>query len=294
VRIAFLGFGLISGSVARALRASPDAAGWELVAWSPSGAGPAAAVAEGVIDRAGADIPAAIGGADLVVLGGPATACLDLLDGLAGPWSGALAPDAVVTDVASTKTALLARADALGARYVGGHPMAGLDTAGFGASTATLFVDRPWVIVPGAGAKPGDADAVAALARACQAHPVLMDAAEHDAAVAAISHLPLVLAAALVEAVGGPAGATRPDWPQAAGLAAGGWRDTTRLARGDAAMGAGILATNGPAVAARLRDLRAAIDEWLAALERPGGPDEAALTERLAAARARLEETPGG
>ena len=49
----------------------------------------------------------------------------------------------------------------------------------------------------------------------------------------------------------------------------------TRLARGDAAMGAGILATNGPAVAARLRDLRAVIDDWLAALERPGGPDEA-------------------
>ena len=121
-----------------------------------------------------------------------------------------------------------------------------------------------------------------------------MDAAEHDAAVAAISHLPLVLAAALVEAVSGPAGAPRADWPQAAGLAAGGWRDMTRLARGDAAMGAGILATNGPAVAARLRDLRAVIDDWLAALERPGGPDEAALADRLEAARARLEEPPRG
>ena len=115
---------------------------------------------------------------------------------------------------------------------------------------------------------------MATLARACHARPVAMDAAEHDAAVAAISHLPLVLAAALVEAVSGPAGAPRADWPQAADLAAGGWRDMTRLARGDAAMGAGILATNGPAVAARLRDLRAVIDDWLAALERPGGPDE--------------------
>jgi prephenate dehydrogenase len=294
VRIAFLGFGLISGSVARALRVSPDATGWELAAWSPSGSGPAAAVADGVIDRAAADVPGAIEGADLVVLGGPATACLDLLDGLAGPWSGALAPDAVVTDVASTKGALVDRADALGMRYVGGHPMAGLDSAGYAASTATLFVDRPWVLVPGARAGERDTDAVAAVARACRARPVVMEAAEHDAAVAAISHLPLVLAAALVEAVSGPADTTRPDWPQAAGLAAGGWRDTTRLARGDAAMGAGILATNGPAVAARLHDLRAAIDEWLAALERPGGPDEAALAERLEAARARLEEAPGG
>jgi prephenate dehydrogenase len=294
VRIAFLGFGLISGSMARALRASPDAAGWDLAAWSPSGTGAAAALADGVIDRAAADVPATIDGADLVVLGGPATACLDLLDGLAGPWSGALSATAVVTDVASTKAVLLARADALGIRYVGGHPMAGLDTAGYAASTATLFVDRPWVIVPGAAAAPGDGDVVAALARACHARPVLMDAAEHDAAVAAISHLPLVLAAALVEAVSGPAGAPRPDWPQAAGLAAGGWRDMTRLARGDAAMGAGILATNGPAVATRLRDLRAVIDDWLAALERPGGPGEAALAERLTAARTRLEETPGG
>jgi prephenate dehydrogenase len=121
-----------------------------------------------------------------------------------------------------------------------------------------------------------------------------MDAAEHDAAVAAISHLPLVLAAALLEAVSGPADAPRADWPTASSLAAGGWRDMTRLARGDAAMGAGILATNGPAVAARLRDLQAAIDDWLAALERPDGPDEAALADRLEAVRARLEEPSGG
>ncbi len=68
----------------------------------------------------------------------------------------------------------------------------------------------------------------------------------------------------------------------------------TRLARGDAAMGAGILATNGPAVAARLHDLRAVIDDWLAALERPGGPDAAALADRLEAARLRLEEPSRG
>ena len=172
--------------------------------------------------------------------------------------------------------------------------MAGLDAAGYAASTATLFVDRPWVIVPAAGRRPGDAETVATLARICHARPVPMDAVEHDTTVAAISHLPLVLAAALVEAVSGPPGAPRPDWPQAAGLAAGGWRDMTRLARGDAAMGAGILATNGPAVADRLRDLRAVLDDWLTALERPGGPDEAALAERLAAARTRLEEAPGG
>ncbi len=294
MRIAFLGFGLIAGSVARALRASPAAGGWPLAAWSPSGSGPARAVAEGVIDLAAADVPAALDGADLVVLAGPATACLDLLDGLAGPWAGAMAPDAVITDVASTKVALVARADALGSRFVGGHPMAGLDAAGYDAGNAELFVDRPWVIVPGAAAHAGDADTVAALARACGARPLVMDAAAHDAAVAAISHLPLVLAAALVEAMAGPADAPRADWPAAAALAAGGWRDSTRLARGDVAMGAGILATNAPAVAERLRALQAVIDAWLAELERPGDPDETAIAVRLRAARDRLEPSPGG
>jgi prephenate dehydrogenase len=293
VRIAFLGFGLIAGSLARALRASPAASGWSLAAWSPSGAGPAAAVSDGVIDRAAADAPTALDGADMVVLGGPATACLDLLDRLAGPWA-AVAPDALITDVASTKAMLVARADALGSRYVGGHPMAGLDAAGYTASTATLFVDRPWAIVPSAGGQPGDVEVVATLARACGARPVVMDPAEHDAAVAAISHLPLVVATALVEAVAGAGGSPRADWPIAAGLAAGGWRDMTRLARGDAAMGAGILATNGPAVAARLRGLLVTLDDWLAALEPPGGPDEAALGARLRAARERLGEPPVG
>jgi hypothetical protein len=63
----------------------------------------------------------------------------------------------------------------------------------------------------------------------------------------------------------------------------------TRLARGDATMAAGIAATNAPAIAARVRDLRAVLDAWLVELERPGGPDDAALVERFAAARRRLE-----
>ena len=109
-----------------------------------------------------------------------------------------------------------------------------------------------------------------------------MTAAAHDAAVAGISHLPLVLAAALVEAVAGE----RADGPATTGrpraaLAAGGWRDMTRLARGDVAMGAGIAATNAPALAARIRDLSAVLETWLAELERPDGPDERAIADRL-------------
>jgi prephenate dehydrogenase len=124
---------------------------------------------------------------------------------------------------------------------------------------------------------------VIAVATACGAKVVRLGAAEHDAAVAAISHLPLVVAAALVEAIGGA-----PDWPAARSLAAGGWASMTRLARGDVEMGAGILATNGPAVADRLRDLRRVLDGWQTELD-TGSPDADRLRDRLAAARRRLE-----
>jgi prephenate dehydrogenase len=144
--------------------------------------------------------------------------------------------------------------------------------------------------VPGHAARSEDVVLVEWLARACGATPIRMSAGEHDAAAAAISHLPLVVSAALVEAVVGAGDEPDlPAWPAAARLAATGWQGMTRLARGDPAMGAGILATNAAPVAARLRDLGAVIDAWIADLERAGGPDESALRERLAAARRRLE-----
>ena len=289
MHIAFLGFGLIAGSIARAVRSNPLTSDWAIVAWSPSGDGPRQALADGVVDVAAAAPEAALSGADVVVLAAPATACLTLIDRLGGPWRTLLAHDGVVTDVASTKGSVVARADAAGLRFVGGHPMAGLETGGYGAASADLFVDRPWVVVPGTLAVPADVQRVADLVVACSAHVVSMDAAAHDRAVAGISHLPLVLAAALVESV---AGRTADDWPTAASLAAGGWRDTTRVARGDPAMGAAIVVTNAPALAARLRDVRNVLDAWLAELERPDGPDEAAVHERLAAARAVLEDRP--
>jgi prephenate dehydrogenase len=166
--------------------------------------------------------------------------------------------------------------------------MAGRDTSGFGAADADLFVDRPWIVVPH-GAAEADVETVEDLARRCRARPVRMDADAHDEAVAAISHLPLLAAAALVEAVAGTPDAPRPDWSAAAALAATGWRDATRLARGDVAMGAGIAASNALPLARRARDLRAVLDAWIAELERDGGPDPAGLESRLRAARSVLE-----
>ncbi|MGZ8438208.1 MAG: prephenate dehydrogenase [Candidatus Limnocylindrales bacterium] len=292
MRIAFLGFGLIAGSIARAVRANGDVAGWTMTAWSPSGGGPSEARADGIIDLAAATPAEALKGADLVVLAAPVPVCLAAMNELAAGLGAVLPTDAVVTDVASTKGALLARADKLGLRYVGGHPMAGLELAGYRAGRPDLFVGRPWVIVRGSNARPEDVSRVESLATACGAETIEMDAETHDRAVAGISHLPLLLAAALAEAVVGTTpGEAGAGWAMASRLAASGWRDMTRLARGDPAMGAGIAVTNAPALAGRLRDLRAVLDSWQAELEAPGGPDPAAIEERLRAARARLESS---
>jgi prephenate dehydrogenase len=144
----------------------------------------------------------------------------------------------------------------------------------------------------GRHARERDVERVEALALACGARPLTMDAAAHDAATAAISHAPLVVAAALVEAMAGAPGSGVPEgWDDARRIAASGWRDMTRLARGDAEMGAGILATNGPATADHLRAVRARLDAWIATLEAEGGGDAGAIRRALAADRARIAET---
>jgi prephenate dehydrogenase len=286
VRIAIVGYGLIGGSIARALRrtvapgpAAGDGARATITAWSRRPDGPRAMLAAGLLDAAPDSLAQALEGADLIVLAAPPLACLDLLDQIAGPLRPLLDPAATVTDVASTKQVIVERADRLRLRFVGGHPMAGREVTGYAAALDDLFIDRPWVVCPGVLAGQIDLDRVEGLATACGARPMRLDPATHDAAVAAISHVPLVLSAALAEAViHGPA------WLHASTLAASGWRDMTRLAHGDVVMGAGIAATNATEIARGIRAVRAMLDAWLAALEAPG-PDPAKLEARFRAAR---------
>ncbi len=163
-RIAFLGFGLIGGSIAKAVRRGDRSI--ELTAWTPSGEGPWAGARLGVLDRAAATTEAAIDGAELIVLASPPIAVLRSLAELAGPWRPHLAGETTITDVASTKSAIVDAASALGLPFVGGHPMAGRETTGVAASTPDLFVDRPWVVVPASGAGDRDVARVEALATA--------------------------------------------------------------------------------------------------------------------------------
>jgi prephenate dehydrogenase len=293
MRLAILGFGLIGGSVARALRARSKPGSWWIGAWSRTPAPLHQAVRDGVLDEAASSVETAVRGADLILLAAPPLTCLDLIDQLGGPLRGALGEDASVTDAASAKARIVARADGAGLHFIGGHPMAGREVSGYGAALPDLFVGRPWVTVPGRHARLVDGERIGQLIEGCGAVQVPMSARAHDEAVAAVSHLPLVVSAALVEAIAGaPGQPDRADWEAVRALAATGWAGMTRLARGEPAMGAGIAATNSAAIAARIRDLQSILDDWLVALEGSGEPDAEALRARFVAARQRLEE-PG-
>lgn len=183
-------------------------------------------------------------------------------------------PDAVVTDVASVKgglsEAVAAEAGDAVARYVGSHPMAGRERSGAAAADSDLYQGRTWVICPHESA---DADAVAAVRRlaiAVGSLPVVLEAAEHDAAVAAVSHVPQLVASLT---------ATRlADLPaEALGLAGQGVRDVTRIAASDPMMWSAILAANAGAVLPHAEALLSSLEEVVGALrtaaaDGPGAP----------------------
>jgi prephenate dehydrogenase len=257
-RAAILGLGLMGGSLALALRAHGAA---ESVAGCDALAGRAERARErGAIDVTTASPAEAVREADLVVLAVPVGATCDLLAAIAP----ALAPHALVTDLGSTKRAVCAWAEALlpdPGRFVGGHPMAGREQSGIEAAVADLFAGAIWCLTPAATTDPAALGRAEALARALGARPLVLDPDRHDTLVAAISHLPMVAAAALVETV-----AADPAWPEAAPLAAGGFRDTTRVASGSPAMARDICLTNGPAILAWLDAYQEALNRLRAAI----------------------------
>ena len=228
-RIAVVGFGLVGGSVAKAaLRRWP---GIEIV---PVDKGDA-------IER--------VAGAHLVVLAAPVLASIELLTRLR-PF---LPPDAVVTDVCSTKRLIVAAAGAIaGLRFIGGHPMAGDVRTGAAHARADLFDGRPWILTPGPDLSP-ELQRLEMFVSGLGAVPHVMTPDLHDRFVGAVSHLPQLTASALMHAVGKLAGDAGLE------IAGRGLHDTTRLAGSSPAIWKDIAITNADV-------LRAALDTLIATL----------------------------
>lgn len=245
LRIAILGTGLIGGSLGLAWKQRRTDC--TIVGHDRSDVLDRAAE-RGAIDAKAADPITAVNGADLVVLATPLSATLRLLEQIADH----LNPDTLVTDVASVKGPVMEQArDVLpaDAPFIGGHPMAGSEGQGIDHASPILFENAAYVLCradPEAH-PPQLADKYPAfmdLITATGARPMLMDARRHDRIAGAVSHLPQLLAVALVNTVGD----VHEDDPQALQLAAGGFRDMTRIASSPFSMWRDILIGNQGAV----------------------------------------------
>jgi prephenate dehydrogenase len=231
--VAIIGTGLIGASVALALKDQ----GWKTVGWDPSPTALELAVDRHATDVAAGSVEEAVETADLVVLAGPLEANVASLR--------ALDTRALVTDVTSVKTPMLSDVPQ-GLRFVGGHPMAGREHAGAQAASHALFRGAPWVICDD-GASTDDVDQLAAIVRSVGANPVIMSAARHDRVVAAISHLPHLLAVALINTMAGNRDAEE--------LVSGSFRDLTRVASAESDWWPEVLTSNSEAVSMALDDL---------------------------------------
>lgn len=173
-------------------------------------------------------------------------------------------PNAVVTDVASVKGRVIdaileAEPDGLD-RFVGSHPMAGKERSGAPNADGDLFTGRPWVVVPTDHSSRAAIDLVTTLAVDVGAMPVVMEPAEHDQAVAAVSHVPQIISSLLAAQL-----TDVPDHQLT--LAGQGLRDTTRIAKSDPMLWSSILSANAAPVLAHLRDVKTSLDKVLADLE---------------------------
>ena len=244
--VAVLGLGLIGGSLARAL----TAAGQRVVGYDRPRV-VRAAVAAGAISVAARTLRDAVADADVVVLAASPRTNRRLLPQAARSARAR----AVLTDVGSVKRGICgdARRRRL-ARFVGGHPMAGRESSGFASSSGDLFQGRWWILTPEAGTSPAAVRAVRALARAVGARAIVMGPAEHDRVVAFLSHVPQVLAWALLGAAESDAVASR-----RLAVAGPAFRDMTRLARSPRPLWREILLENRVEVRRALAALRAAL-----------------------------------
>ena len=277
IRIAIVGVGLIGGSLARALKAA--GAVREVVGVSRTKASLDKALELGVIDRAETEV-ANIGPVDVMVIATPVRAMPDVMRAVAPH----LSPDTIVNDAGSVKRYVCEAAEehlgAARARFVPGHPIAGTENAGVEASFASLFEKRTVILTPGDEVTPEAVETVSAMWRQAGAKVVTMDPGQHDALLAATSHLPHMVAYTLVNYL-----AAHPRHEDLFRLAAAGFYDFTRIASSDPVMWRDIALTNAEPLIESMKSFREGLDALIRALE--AGDEEALYRTFYSAKQAR-------
>ena len=276
-QLAVVGVGLLGGSVAKAARQGGLAR--RIVGIGRDAGRLQPALDDGTLDLAVTDLDAGVRDADFILLAAPVLTIEGLLERV---WRAAPAAGAVVTDVGSTKRNIVRAAERLAATrplaFVGSHPMAGSEQAGYRVARPDLFRGATVIVTP------TEATELAALKKTTEFWEALgarvssLDPETHDRTVAAISHLPHLIACALVD------GAARAE-PAALEFAARGFRDTTRIAAGDPDMWAEIFLANRDALTATVEAFREALGELQQVID--GGRADAlrAVLARIKATR---------
>ena len=249
--VGIVGLGLIGGSLGLDLQAR----GLEVRALVHRSSTAARASERGLAQRVDTD-PAVLRGCGLIVLALPLDRLLDPPPEL----RAALPTEAVITDVGSVKQPVLERWQAWHPRFVASHPMAGTAQAGVEAGLAGLFAGRPWVATPNADTDPAALALVRELAESVGAQWLQCDAAAHDQAVALISHMPVLVSAALLEAAdqGGRAAGAAALVRQ---LASSGFADTSRIGGGNPELGSLMARCNREAVLSALSTYRQHLEQ---------------------------------
>ncbi len=278
-RVAVLGVGLIGGSIGLAARRRLGA---EVVGHSRSPATVERALELGALDRGASSVAEACEGAELVFCAGPVAALPDQ----AREALGASGPDTVVTDVGSTKGELVG---ALGEdeRFIGGHPLAGAETAGVGNARADLFEGARWYLTPTDRSSGILYDRLQRAVAGLGARPQAIDPAAHDRLMATISHVPHVVANALAAEAAAELSRDSERMPEAGPS----FRDMTRVAGSNPVIWADIFASNREAVADSVAAVARRLEQAAALIR---GADREAVAAWHAAAgedRQRLLET---
>jgi prephenate dehydrogenase len=246
-RLAVVGLGLMGASLAMALR---DRAG-SIVGVDPVADTRRYARERGIVDEVTDDLRIGVEDADTVILATPVRMIIDVVRNRIGAY---LRSNTLLIDVGSTKQDICDVMGRLpiGIHAIGGHPMAGKERSGIESVDPALYHGRPFVLCATRRTTPATRLRALALVEALDAVPIEMEAERHDRIVATISHLPYLLSAALVATAASEADADEAVWQ----LAAGGFRDMSRLAGSDIQMIGDIVSTNTQAIAVLLAQFR--------------------------------------